>query len=79
MISNHALTGLYHFKKAEDFIETAEHHFSNNIRVNNEFYIAPMYNYLIEKGRKFVIDEVSEHFILGTPAELQTFLNAPVK
>jgi hypothetical protein len=33
-----------------------------------------MYNYLIEKGRKFIVDETDEHFILGTPAELKHFM-----
>ena len=74
-ISSHALTGLYHFKRPADFVEAASYYISNDIRVNNEFYIAPMYNYLIEKGKKFVVDPVRDHHILGTPAELQDFLN----
>jgi len=74
VISDHALTGLYHFKCIDDFIETATYHIDNNIRVNNEFYVAPMYNYLIDKGRKFRVDEVQQHFILGTPEELEIFI-----
>jgi len=78
VISDNALTGLYHFKRTSDFIETASYHINNNIRANNEFYIAPMYNYLIDKGRKFIIDEVTKHHILGTPGELDVFLNEQV-
>jgi dTDP-glucose pyrophosphorylase len=74
VISDHALTGLYHFRKVSDFMETVNYHIDNDIRVNNEFYIAPMYNYLIDRGRRFVIDKVAEHHILGTPEELNTFL-----
>ncbi|MDR3681757.1 MAG: glycosyltransferase family 2 protein [Flavipsychrobacter sp.] len=73
VISNNALTGLYHFKYVQDFLETAEYHFKNNIRVNNEYYIAPMYNYLIGKGKTYTIDQVDNHHILGTPAELVKF------
>ena len=73
-ISSHALTGLYHFKKPEDFFEAATYYIDNDIRVNNEFYIAPMYNYLIQRGARFVVDPVREHHILGTPDELREFL-----
>lgn len=76
-ISNNALTGLYHFKNTSDFEDTVSFHLENNIRVNNEFYIAPMYNYLIKKGRKFIIDKVNEFDILGTPEELKLFLEKP--
>ncbi len=76
VISENALTGLYHFKQASDFIETVEYHLNNNIRYKGEFYIAPMYNFLIEKGRKFTIDMVDQFSILGTPEELQIFLKS---
>lgn len=75
VISHHALTGLYHFRRPADFFEAATHYISNNILVNNEFYIAPMYNYLIEQGKHYVVDEAAEHHILGTPAELKHFLD----
>lgn len=76
-ISNLALTGLYHFKNVDDFEETVSYHLENNIKVNNEFYIAPMYNYLIRKGKKFIVDHAEKHDILGTPEELKLFLEKP--
>lgn len=78
VISDMALTGLYHFKKVSDFLETATYHFENDIRVNNEFYVAPMYNYLIAQGKQYILDAVSAHFILGTPAELDSFIDKEV-
>ena len=74
VISDHALTGLYTFKKAGDFKETFEYHQLHNITVKGEFYIAPMYNYLIALGKRYVLDEAQEHVILGTPEEYQQFL-----
>ena len=74
VISNLALTGMYHFKEVQDFIETVSYHLNNDLRVNNEFYIAPMYNYLIKKGMRFIVNSCDSHFILGTPAELDYFL-----
>jgi dTDP-glucose pyrophosphorylase len=75
VISDHALTGLYTFKRATDFKETYEYHKAHNLTVKGEFYIAPMYNYLISLGRHYVLDQAEQHFILGTPEEYEQFLN----
>jgi dTDP-glucose pyrophosphorylase len=73
VISQHALNGLYHFNFVNDFIETYEFHKTNKLTYNGEYYIAPMYNYLIEKGRNFTVFEVDKNYILGTPEELKLF------
>ena len=42
----------------------------------NEKYIAPLYNFMIEKGMDVtisIVDEKKVH-VLGTPEELNTFL-----
>jgi dTDP-glucose pyrophosphorylase len=75
VISSHALTGLYTFKKVADFIETYTYHNQNNLTVKGELYIAPMYNYLIDKGNKYLLDIASKHYILGTPQEYEHFLS----
>ena len=43
----------------------------NNIRTKNEFYIAPVYNLLIEQNYKIGIDKNTRHDILGTPNDLE--------
>lgn len=73
VISNQALNGLYHFTHTHHFIETFTHHRDNNLRYNNEFYIAPMYNYLIQQGKPFILHPIEQNFILGTPEELLQF------
>ena len=73
VISNQALNGLYHFTHTHHFIETFTHHRDNNLRYNNEFYIAPMYNYLIQQGKQFILHPIEQNFILGTPEELLQF------
>ena len=72
-ISDNALTGLYHFKQTVDYLEVAKMAIMNNEKSKGEFYIAPLYNKLIEKGKKFVLDFVEEQYILGTPEELAIF------
>ncbi len=75
-ISSHALTGLYHYRRAADFLAVADAAVTRNERVKGEFYVAPLYNALMQ-GRRFVLDACRAHYILGTPAELDFFLNLP--
>jgi dTDP-glucose pyrophosphorylase len=74
VISSNALTGLYTFKTAADFKETFEYHEKHNLTTKGEYYIAPMYNYLIESGKRYILDRADKHYILGTPAEYEEFL-----
>lgn len=75
-VSNYALTGMYHFSKASDFLETAKYYINNDIRCKNEFYVAPMYNNLIQKDKKFVLDIVDTFIPLGTPEDVKLFINS---
>jgi hypothetical protein len=47
----------------------------NNIRVNNEFYVAPVYKGAINDGKKIKTYNVDKMWGLGTPEDLQYFLN----
>ena len=78
-ISNNALTGLYHYRRAGDFLAVADEAIKKNERVKGEFYVAPLYNALIVQGRRFVLDRCQTHYILGTPAELAIFLAQPTE
>jgi choline kinase len=78
-ISDNALTGLYHFSKAEYFISAAEQAISNNDLTKGEFFIAPLYNQLIESGCKFMLDYCDTFDVLGTPNELDEFLNKDIR
>ncbi|MBN9293822.1 MAG: hypothetical protein J0G96_07580 [Flavobacteriia bacterium] len=75
-ISDFALTGFYHFTNPEDFISLAEMNIQNNNTVKGEYYVAPIYNQLLEKGKNFVIDICQSIDVLGTPEELISFKNA---
>ena len=45
-----------------------------NIRVNNEFYVCPVYNQAIENDKKIVIKDIDKMWGIGTPEDLETFL-----
>ena len=45
-----------------------------NIRVNNEFYVCPVYNEFLTKNKKVKISNVDEMWGVGTPEDLQNFI-----
>jgi dTDP-glucose pyrophosphorylase len=74
-ISNYASTGLYHFTKAKDFYDVAKSRIENELKEANEYYIAPLYNDLIKKNKKFKLDIASKFIPLGTPEDVEKFKN----
>ena len=44
-------------------------------RLNNEFYVAPVYNYAIKDGRRITITQVDNIYQMGTPEDLEEYLN----
>ena len=74
-ISDIATVGIYYWKKGSDYIEYAEKMINHNIRVNNEFYVAPVYNEAIIDGKKIKTFNVKSMWGIGTPEDLSTFLN----
>lgn len=76
VISEFATTGIYLFNSGKKFIDSALDMIVRNERVNNEFYVAPVYNYLIKNELKighFNVDS-SSFFGIGTPKDLDTYL-----
>ncbi len=74
-ISNIANTGIYYWKHGSDFVKYAEQMISKNIRFNNEYYTAPVYNEAIQDNKKIKIKYVNRMWGLGVPEDLQYFLN----
>ena len=72
-ISDHANIGAYYFRHGRDFIKAAEDMIRKNIRVNNEFYVAPIYNQLIENGDKILAAVSEKVYGLGTPEDVKIF------
>ena len=74
-ISDIATCGIYLYKKGSDFVKYAERMIEKNIRVNNEFYIAPVYNELILDEKTLIPYFVHEMYGIGTPEDLNFYLN----
>jgi dTDP-glucose pyrophosphorylase len=82
VISNEATVGIYNFRHGSDFVLAAENMIAKNLRINNEFYVAPAYNEMIKKGAKIVIYNVGEEYNgmhgLGIPYDLKNFCDLDV-
>lgn len=74
VISNIATNGLHFWKHGKYFVESAEQMIAANDRYNNEFYVAPTYNYMIKSGKKILPFFYNLHFPIGTPEDLDKFL-----
>jgi HAD superfamily hydrolase (TIGR01509 family) len=73
-ISDNATVGYYYWKHGSDFVKYAEQMVERNIRVNNEFYVCPVFNQSIEGCKKIRIFESSKMWGLGTPEDLKFYL-----
>jgi hypothetical protein len=77
VVSNEATVGIYNYKHGKDFVEASKSMIAKNLRVNNEFYVAPAYNEMIAKGMKITIYNIGEEldgmYGLGIPSDLQKF------
>jgi capsule biosynthesis phosphatase len=72
-VSSHASTGLYYFRRGQDFIRAAEAMMHSGETAKGEYYVAPCYNELLKAGKKIKIYNVKDNWVLGTPDELEYF------
>jgi dTDP-glucose pyrophosphorylase len=73
-ISNIATCGIYYYRKGSDFVKYANRMIDNDIRVNGEFYICPVYNEFIKDGKLLAPVFVHKMHGLGTPEDLKNYL-----
>ena len=74
VISRNAAIGIYYFTKGEYFVRYAHEMIKKNIRYNNEFYMTPLYNLLIQSGKIVRIVPTKKWMTLGTPSEAEKFI-----
>jgi dTDP-glucose pyrophosphorylase len=74
VISNLATVGIYYWKSGSEYVKCAEQMINKDIRTNNEFYVAPVFNEAIANGKKIRATSISEMWGLGTPEDLNHYL-----
>lgn len=82
VVSNEATVGIYNYRFGSYYVEAAEGMIAKNLRVNNEFYVAPVYNEMISKGLKITVFNIGKvlkgMYGLGTPSDLHIFENLEI-
>lgn len=77
-ISDEATVGIYAWRNLELLSDSVQFLKVNNMRVNNEFYLAPSFDFLIQNGFEVQVNNVGNHgnvvHGLGTPEDLEAFL-----
>jgi HAD superfamily hydrolase (TIGR01509 family) len=73
-ISDIATVGYYYWKHGSDFVKYAEQMIQKNIRVNNEFYVCPVFNEAIADCKKIKTFDIPKMWGIGTPEDLDYFL-----
>lgn len=75
VISNEATVGIYNYKHGSDFVKYAYKMIEKNIRINDEFYVAPVYNEMIENGKKIGFYNIGDNMHgIGIPEDLKKFM-----
>ena len=82
VVSDEATVGIYDFKSGKDFVRSAEEMIEADLRVNGEFYVAPVYNQLIRAGKEIgfynIGSEGAGMYGIGLPEDLAKFEALPV-
>jgi HAD superfamily hydrolase (TIGR01509 family) len=73
-ISNIATVGYYFWKHGSDFVKYSEQMIEKNIRVNNEFYVCPVFNQAIKDCKEIRTFNTNGMWGLGTPEDLNYYL-----
>jgi HAD superfamily hydrolase (TIGR01509 family) len=73
-ISDIATVGYYYWKHGSDFVKYANKMIDKDIRVNNEFYVCPVFNQAIGDNKKIITFNTNSMWGLGTPEDLKYYL-----
>jgi len=73
-ISEIATVGFYYWKHGSDFVKYAEQMIDKDVRVNNEFYVCPVFNEAIADNKEIRTFNIDKMWGLGTPEDLKNYL-----
>jgi HAD superfamily hydrolase (TIGR01509 family) len=75
VISDQATVGIYYWRRGSDYVKYAEQMIAKNIRTNNEFYVCPVFNEAVDDGKKIRVKNIEKMWGIGTPEDLNYFLD----
>lgn len=82
VVSDEATVGIYNFAHGKDYVKYAHKMIDSNLRVNGEFYVAPVYNQMIEDAGVVSVynigTDIQGMYGLGIPEDLNYFMTLDV-
>lgn len=82
VVSDEATVGIYNFISGHEFCALADDMINQDIRSNGEFYVAPVYTFMANAGRKIGVYNIGQEadgmYGLGIPSDLKLFLSLDV-
>ena len=79
VISENATVGYYYWRRGADFVRLADAMVAKDVRVNGEFYVAPVYNEGVTEDMRFKLSFCDKMWGLGVPHDLTRFLTGYVR
>lgn len=73
-ISDVGTVGIYWWNCGADYVRYAEQMIAKDIRTNNEFYVAPVFNEAIQDGKRIKPYHIDKMWGIGTPEDLEYFV-----
>lgn len=70
-ISQWATAGIYWYREGKSFVKAAKQMIKKDIRVNNEFYVCPVFNEM--SLHRIGVFEIFNMYGLGTPEDLEAY------
>lgn len=70
-----AVTAVFWFKHGKSFVKATEDMIAANDRINNEFYVDEVINFIKKNGLKAKIFKVDKYFCWGTPKDYEDYQN----
>jgi HAD superfamily hydrolase (TIGR01509 family) len=74
IISNIATVGIYYYSSGEEFLKYARKTIVSKKKVNGEYYVCPVFNEYVDDGKMVKIVFVKRMYGLGTPDDLEAYL-----
>jgi beta-phosphoglucomutase-like phosphatase (HAD superfamily)/dTDP-glucose pyrophosphorylase len=75
VISDLATVGIYYWKHGSDYVKYAHQMVAKQVTTNGEFYVCPVYNEAIQDGKNIGVFMVDKMISLGTPEDLEAYVN----
>lgn len=71
--NDHAVVATFWFKHANEFVEATNKMINQNYRINNEFYVDAVPNFLNQMNKKSIIFDVDLYVGWGKPSDLHEY------